>query len=249
MNYISISRVLESVYQDEGYAHELDWNDAINWTGRALRLIAAPAVYIEKTTGNSLLTPDVTVTDYRGSLPIDFVDLLPGGVRDADTDQVYDHNTDSFRTRQQIVVEEPVHNTGRLSYSLKESYIDINKQTATLHLAYKAFMIDDDGFPMVPDNQRVEEAIRAFITERTDHRLWRQNRISEAVYRDSEREWLWYIGSAQNALRITSPDRRNTWTRHWTRLLPVIGQFDYSNAFLGNNEDLNIGFNDVNNLR
>ncbi len=245
-NYISLSRVLEEVYQNEDYAHELDWNDAVSWAGKALRLIGAPKAFLEKTTGNSLVTPNITVVDYRGELPIDLISILPGGVRDYDSKQVYDSNKNSFATRAAIKDEAPSVTTGRFSYIIKDSFIEINQATATLELAYKAFAIDDDGFPMIPDIERVIEAIRAFITYRTDHKLWRRNKLRESVYRDSEKEWLWYVGSAQTALRIQSPDERAVWTIEWTRLLPVLKGFDQSNAFMGSREDLNIGFNNVN---
>lgn len=244
-NYVSLSRILEEVYQDEEYGPELDWGDAVTWAGKALRLIAAPAAFIEKTTGNSLITPNITIEDYRGSLPIDFLSVLPGGVRDVDTKMVYDSNRNSFATRAAIQNVDSEHNTGRQSYILKDRYIEVNKQEATIELAYKAFAIDDNGFPMVPDNERVMEAIKKFIIFRQDHKLWRKNKLSENVYRDSEREWLWYVGSAQTGLRIMDPDRRAVWTKHWTRLLPTLNHLDFSNAFLGNQEDLNIGFNNV----
>jgi len=241
--FVSIDRILEEIYASEGYAQELDWGDALMWTGKALGLINAPALYIEKTTGNSLVTPNITVEDYRGELPVDFVTIMPGGVRDAETKQVYDHSSDSFRTASAITKEEAGNIQSRLTYIIKNNYIETSVQETTLEMAYRAFMIDDNGFPMVPDNERVIEAVRSYITFKTDHKLWRLGKLSENVYRDSEKEWLWYVGSAQNALRIMSVDRAEVWSRHWTRLLPVMGAHGSSYAYLGNREDINIGFN------
>lgn len=244
--YVSLNHVLEEVYQNEGYAHELDWGDAVSWAGKALSLISAPILYHEKVTGNSLLTPNISIVDYRGSLPVDFVDILPGGVRDYDSKEVYEHATDSFHHSNAINKTEPENNTGRYTYIIKDNYIETSSETATLELAYRAFRVDDNGFPMIPDIERIIEAVRAFITFRIDHKLWRLNKLDERVYRDSEREWLWYIGSAQNAARIMKPERREIWTRHWTRLLPVLTSHDYSYAYLGNREELNIGSDTVN---
>jgi hypothetical protein len=241
--YISVLSILEEVYQDEGYAHELDWNDAISWAGKALAKINAPGIFIEKVTGNSLLTPNVVVTDHRGTLPIDFIELLPAGVRDFDSKEVYENSSDSFHNQVVVNNEDLENDTGRLTYILKNNYIETSEKTATLELAYRAFLVDEEGFPMIPDIERVKEAVRTFITFKQDHKLWRLGKISREVYNDSEREWLFYLPSAQNAMRILSPERREIWTRHWTRLLPVISSHDYSYAFLGNREDLNLGFN------
>lgn len=242
-SYVSLNRVLEEVYQTEGYAQELDWGDAVTWAGKALRLIGAPAVYIEKVTGNSLLTPHIDVEDYRGTLPLDFVEMLPAGVRDSTSKEVYYSSSDSFRSRPAIHGEDLENKPGHKTYVIKNKYIEISEATATLELAYKAFLTDEEGFPMIPDKERVIEAIRAFITFRTDHKLWRSGRISREVYIDSEQEWLWAVGSAQTALRILTPDERAQFTKYWTRLLPVVNSQDYSYAYMNNREDLNIGFN------
>jgi len=244
MNYVSIEPIIESVYQDEGYAHELDWADCVSWAGRALALMGAPALYIDKVTGNSLITPNITIAEYRGALPVDFIEVLPAGVRDADSKQVYDEATDSFFKAPNRTEEAPFNKTGRLVYQIKDGYIYTEDETATLEMAYRAFKIDDRGFPMVPDLQRVQECVRSFITYKVDHRLWRQNKLDRVVYEKSEQEKDWYMGSAQNALKLLSPDRREVWTRHWTRLLPYLSAHDYSFAYTGNREDLNIGSQD-----
>ena len=241
MNYVSLEPIIEEVYMSEGYAHELDWGDTITWAGNALGLMGAPSLLIEKITGNSVITPNITIADYRGSIPVDFVELLPGGVRDAISKEVYDEATDTFFKAPNITGEEPHNKTGRLVYQVKDGYIYIESATGTLELAYKAFKIDDRGFPMVPDIERVKQCIRSFITFKVDHKLWRLNKLDRTVYEESKQEKDWYMGSAQNALKLMSPERREVWTRHWTRLLPVLSSHDYSFAYLGNREDLNIG--------
>ena len=208
--YVSANVIIEEVFQNEGYAHELDWGDVISWIGKALGLINAPAIYLTKITGVDHLTPHVVCVDYRGDLPIDFVEIIPEGVRDSTTKQIYTYSGNVNP------------NYGGPTYVIKNRVIETSEETPTLELAYTAFMIDDDGFPMIPDVERVIEAVRSFVTFRADHRLWRQNKLSEKIYRDSEREWMWYVGSAQNALRIMNPERRKVWTKVWTQVLPTM---------------------------
>jgi len=245
MEFVSLEVVIEEVYQNEGYAHELDWGDAISWAGKALGLIGAPSLYIEKVTGNNLMTPNVTIADYRGPLPVDFVSILPAGVRDADNKEVYEEATDTFFKAPNTTDEAPHHRTGRRVYQIKDKYIYIEEATEILELAYKAFKIDDRGFPMIPDLERVKECIRSFITFRTDHRLWRKKQLDRVTYEESKQEKDWYMGSAQNALKLMSPEKREIWTRQWTRLIQPISAHDYSYAYVGNREDLNIGSEDT----
>jgi hypothetical protein len=216
--YVSIFRVMEEVLQNEGYAHEFDWGDVLSWVGKALGLIAAPAIYSTKVTGQDPLTPHIICSNYRGYLPVDFVSILTDGVRDSDTKRIYVHSNNVSK------------NYGSPTYVIKENLIDISDENAILELAYTAFMIDEHGFPMVPDNERVIEAVRSFVTFRIDHKLWRKEKISERIYRDSEKEWLWYIGSAQNALRLFGPERRRMWTKVWTQVLPTLMTSDPDNV-------------------
>jgi hypothetical protein len=216
--YVSVNEIIEEIYQNEGYAQELDWSDAISWAGKALGLINAPALYISKVTGQNILTPHIKCVDYRGSLPIDFVDIMENGVKDSDTKIIYTFSGNVNK------------NYGSPTYVIKDRHIEVSEKTATLEFAYTAFLIDEDGFPMIPDIERVKEAVRAFITFRIDHKLWRLNKLDERVYRDSEKEWLWYVGSAQNALRIMGPARRRVWTKYFTQVLPTMMTHDPSHA-------------------
>jgi hypothetical protein len=251
--FISLDRVVEKVFQDEGYEHELDWGDVLEWTGEALGLIGAPAIYIDKITGMHPATPNVIISQYRGELPIDFINPLPAGVRNYDTAEVYREATDTFAiapgTQTYNTTSGLKENTRNIhtinnekTYVLKDNYIYVNDEdSVTLELAYKAFKIDDRGFPMIPDNDRVIKCIASCITYHTDHRLWRKNKISSEVYAHSEREYLWYIGSAGTAMRIPHPDKRESMTKAFVRLNPVINAHMSSFKFTGNQEDLNIG--------
>ena len=241
LKYVSIERIIENVYRDEGYTYELDWMDAIEWAGRALKLIGAPSIYIDKVTGESLITPNVSIETYRGELPVDYVEMLPGGVRDAETKEVYTYSTDKFVTQLALTGESTFYTTSLKQYTLNDNYIFTDIEDTTLELAYKAIKVDDRGFPMIPDLERVVKAVTAKIVYRVDHVLWRRNKIPESVYRDSEVQWLWYVGSANTALRMMSVDKRDSWTKAATRLLPMIHDHSTSFASAGVREDLNIG--------
>lgn len=215
-SYVSIFSILEEAYSFEGYSHELDWGEAVSWAGKALALINAPALYESKITGRDLITPNVVCADYRGELPIDFTEILDNGVRDSVSGEIYQYSGNVAK------------DYGGPTYSIKDNHIDISVETATLELAYTAFKVDENGFPMIPNNERVKECVRSYITYRMDHKLWRRNKLSDKVYEESKRESDWYIGSAQNALRIMNPERRKIWTKYWTQVLPTMMSSDPS---------------------
>lgn len=92
------------------------------------------------------------------------------------------------------------------TYSLSNNYIFTNFPTGYIFISYRGIPVDCEGLPLIPDNQRYKEAVKSFIGYKIDYLLWRRGELSEKIYRDSEVEWLWYVGSAGNAARMPSYD-------------------------------------------
>lgn len=92
-------------------------------------------------------------------------------------------------------------------YKLNDSYMFTNFEVGFVELTYTGFATDDHGYPMIPDNERFIKAIMWAIIEDVDYKAWRKGIISERVYRDSEQNALFYVGSAKNAANIPSIDK------------------------------------------
>lgn len=92
------------------------------------------------------------------------------------------------------------------TYSVSESHIFPNFQEGCVFIAYNALPVDDDGFPLIPDNRRYKEAVKCYIRYKIDYMLWRTNEITRDKFEYSEREWMFYVGSAGSAARIPNVD-------------------------------------------
>jgi len=252
--YTSIYRIMEEMNQDFKFlSGDIDWQDLLTWMGKFIGLIGAPKLYCDKTTGEHPMTPHIACTEHLGSLPMDFVSLLPGGVRDAVTHEVYQPGTDAFtesyskaaRTASQSEVtqkvEQPVYYGGLKTYRINDYNITISESDATIEIAYKAFKIDDNGYPMLPDNERVVEGCKWFIAEKVAFNLWGAKILDDKVWDEIKTMRDWYVGSAQSAAIQMTPDEMETFSRAWVRLNPVKHMFEHSWRFAGVREDLNIG--------
>lgn len=93
------------------------------------------------------------------------------------------------------------------TYSVNDNYIFTNFENGFVFLAYRALPIDKEGFPLVPDNQRYIEAIKAYIKFKIDYILYRSKELDKNIYEESEKQWLWYVGSAGNIARSPSYDQ------------------------------------------
>lgn len=105
------------------------------------------------------------------------------------------------------------------TYNVNDNFIFVNFKDGFVFLAYDALPIDEDGFPLIPDNRRYKEAVKAFIRYKIDYILWRTSEIDRATFDYSEREWLWYVGSAGNIARMPNYDGMFT-LMNQLRLIP-----------------------------
>ncbi len=92
------------------------------------------------------------------------------------------------------------------TYTVNDNFIFTNFRDGFVFIAYNALPVDEDGFPQIPDNRRYKEAVKSFIRYKIDYILWRTNELTKDIYQDSEKEWLWYVGSAGNIARMPNKD-------------------------------------------
>lgn len=124
------------------------------------------------------------------------------------------------------------------TYTINKNYIFTSFKSGIIMMFYKAFPVDNDGLPLIPDNTRYIKAVACRIAERIDYRLWRTNRLARDVYEKSEQEWLWYVGSAANSMRIFTLDEAESFKNQIVRLIPKINEHYTSFKYSGEQEKI-----------
>ena len=225
--YVSIERVIENVYRNEGYTYELNFIDAIEWVAYALSMIGAPQQYTEKVV-------NVDIEDYRGELPCDMHEFIMA--RDCVSKTPILYNTDAFRG---MHGDDCLPDYNETAY-IKSNFIFTKSKEGTVEVAYRAFETDDNGFPMIPDNDRVVKAVESYLVERIDHKLWRKGELADKVYKHSEQEWLWYVSSAQTALMTPDYAQMEAIKDNWIRLIPKLYQYSGGFKYINIPEHINL---------
>jgi hypothetical protein len=241
IQYTTIERVIEMVYRDYKFIQNINISDVLEWTGEVYGLINYPGMYRKKITGSDVFTPNITISRYRGELPVDFKRVLKAGVRDYDSKEVYRPSTNTFTQFQYNLNEDPEYANTDKVYSIKGGYIFVEDETATIEMAYEAFPIDSRGYPLVPDNTKVLKYASEYIADKIAFNLLAANKISQFVYLELNKKMLFRAGSAHTALLNRTPDEMETWTWSRLKLMPRIAQHEASFAYLGNREDMGLG--------
>lgn len=236
--YTTISRVLENIIRDNGYTTEVSFSDAIEWAYRAMQLIGAPQIYIQKVTdGNiDLQHPKpIQIVNYRGELPCDLHKIIQ--VRDYCNRSSLTYSTYNFSLSGNMREATAGNN---LQYIINDNYIFTNFIEGQLEIAYWAFPVDDEGYPAIPDDERYLKAVESYIVERIDHKLWRQGKVSDAVYNHSLTEWMFYVRSAKTRAQMPSLSEMEALKNQVLRLIDHPDRFNKQFVQLGDEEQIRI---------
>lgn len=247
--YISIDRVIEGVYRDFGWTHELDWIDAVEWIGEIMDMIAAPKQYVDKVTDGDEDRHHqcpIKITNYRGHLPCDII--YPVMAREWNSKLEMRLSSDTFHssvkkneenvTPSSYPISSPLIenrngllNAGNtdLTYTINDQHIFTNFEEGEVELSYKAFPTDCNGLPMIPDNVKYVQAVKYYIAEKIAQKLFIQGNIASGVFLHIQQQRDWYVGAATTAGLMPSIDEMESWKNQMVRLIPNINA--HSTAF------------------
>ena len=209
--YTTLNRVLENIERDNGYENQIQREDVKEWAVRAMNLIGVDIPY------ETVIYVDL-FKDYRLVLPQDLTDII--GIRDNVTKIALVASTDLYlsslpdQDRQITGVSGPsFQNTTVPSYKIVNGYVFFNFKEGEVEMAYKRYMLDENGCLMIPDVDRYLMGIEAYLTYKIDHKLARRGELDWGVAQRSEQEWLWYVNSAANKLLTPNYDEAEVMNR------------------------------------
>jgi len=271
--YVSVATIIERVYLNAGY-QKIDWIEALEHIGSAIRLIGLPQAYVEKVTnGDTGSLSPLEVVNYRCELPFDIVyiqqareytkklpmvyaldnfhmnqlpavntditeyatdysdfaniteaDMLANPVSTASFFNYKNtHNTETIAyTTDRAVLDNSLGGKYQLEYKIQGGWMFTNFKSGLVELAYKAFATDQDGLPLIPDDEKFIRALEKYLIERIDYKLWRRGQLGGDIYQHSSQERDWAISAAKSHGNIPSIDEMESWKNMFLRLVPII---------------------------
>tara|TARA_R100000988_G_scaffold103338_2_gene81903 strand:- start:4668 stop:5621 length:954 start_codon:yes stop_codon:yes gene_type:complete len=126
------------------------------------------------------------------------------------------------------------------TYIIDDGYIKTSFVSGKLCLSYKAFPIDEDCFPLVPDDISFKEALFWYIYKKlllsfVSPPETKRNGID---YGFAEQQWKYYCTQARNAANYPDIDRYESFMNQWVRLIPNLSRHDLMFEQLNMREDL-----------
>ena len=208
----NIRRILDRVMRHP-MMRDIPFETAVEYAVDFISLMGTPGLYEEK-------TAIVKVSDWRGQLPCDFERMIQ--VRAAHTPGktaaplTYRYSGNSFHMS-------PDHgplDKMELTYKIQGLVIFTSTKDTDLEIAYHGYMVDDEGYPLLPDNASFLRGLENYIKLQWFTILYDMGKISEQVYQHTQQEYAWAAGDAQSEFSRLTLDEAETLFNSFKTLLP-----------------------------
>lgn len=205
---------------------DISFETVVDYAVDFIRIVGTPPSFIEKTI-------DIDIKEYRGVLPCDFYQVIQ--VRDMnhpnDSHPAFRHTTDSFHMSNHREEEYKHDNHRELTYKIQGGMIITSVPEGKIEMAYMAMPIDEEGYPLIPDNSSYSRALELYIKLQWFTILFDTGKISAQVLSNTQQQYAWAVGQAQTDLIRPTIDQMESITAAWNKLLPDITK-DHANGFI-----------------
>ena len=220
IKYISIKEILDNLL-DHPMLREVSFERAVNYTQSFMRIVGCPKIFEEK-------TAIIEIEDYRGVLPCDFNEIIQVRTHNTcdDNYKVFRYSTDNFH------MSENKQDSFDLTYKIQGNVIFTSMKEGTIEIAYNAFAIDSEGYPLIPDNSAFIRALELYIKKQCFTVLFDLGQINQAVYQNVRQEYAWAVGQAQSDLIRPTIDQMQAITNSLNTL--IWRTTEHNNGFVNN---------------
>ena len=188
---------------------------------------------------------DVDIHEFRGLLPCDLISITQ--VKDGCSGICLRSMTDTFTKglvpppphsphpyMPYIPPEAPGH--GEPTFKTQGRVIFTSFPEGKVRIAYKAIPVDEDGFPLLIDNENYLACLEAYIKKQVFTIKFDQGKIAAGVLQNAQTDYAFLAGQLQSEMTIPSYSEMQSITNYITSILPSMRNFDRSFKNMGSRE-------------
>lgn len=207
MNYTNIRLIMDKLTRHP-LLKDIPFETVIDYTIDFIRIVGTPKSFLER-------TQEIDIKEYRGALPCDYYDINQVRIIDKDKRMgAFRYSTDSFHMSN----IKPKH--GGLTYKIQGNCIITSIPEGKIEIAYKAMPLDDEGYPLIPDNGSYSRALELYIKLQYFTDFFDEGKISSQVLANTQQQYAWAVGQAQTDLIRPTIDQMEAISNMWNKLLP-----------------------------
>ena len=237
IRYTNIRRVLDSLH-DHPMLSDLTLEQVVRYTIRFISIHGYSKLYQNKEV-------DVDIHEFRGLLPCDLISITQ--VKDDCSGICLRSMTDTFTPglvpsslhiphphMPYIPPKAPGH--GEPAFKTQGRIIFTSFPEGRVRVAYKAIPVDEDGFPLLIDNENYLACLEAYIKKQVFTVKFDQGKIAAGVLQNAQTDYAFLAGQLASEFQIPSYSEMQSITNYITSILPSMRNFDQGFKHLGGRE-------------
>lgn len=179
---------------------DITLESVISYTADFISIVGLPNTLNEKIT-------TLDIIDHRALLPCDFYNMIQIRYNG----RCFKYSSDSFHCN---------NHHSDLIYKIKGNIIHTSLKKGCIEISYRAIMVDDEGFPLLPDNSTFIIALENYIKVKEFNILLDLGKISQQSFHIAQQNYAFSVGQCQTDLIRPSLDQMESLSQMWIRLLP-----------------------------
>jgi hypothetical protein len=186
-------------------ATDLTYEEAAEHVIEAIRLIGAPLSFEDK------VSLPIKVENYKAAIPLNSIKVR--GVRIVNNLENYDNGAIALRYATDIYHNGANCESGsndnipyEYTYTLQKGVIFTSIPNGWIQVSYQALPVDEEGYPLIPNDQKTLLAIEYYVLHRFMEPLWLIGKITDKAFNYVETKRHFYMGGADTSLKLQGID-------------------------------------------
>ena len=229
LNYKSLGSIIWRVLKNP-LCSELTYEECAEYALEFIKLLGAPVAYIDN-------IDKIELTNYKAELPCNILYIngiryfnsngdnnVYGAIAMRESTDIYHHDPLNFSNNGYVnnysEIQFPIaYNSNEYTYSIQKGIIFTSKRDGIIEIAYKGIAVDEDGYPMIPDNEKVSLGMEYYIMSRYLEPLYLIGKITDKAFEYIQQKRYFYMPSAVNSLQMPSVDGMESLMNSLNRLI------------------------------
>ena len=231
VRYVKLQEVLSRVLRNP-LLKDTNMEQAVQYAVDFIHIFGLPEMYEDK----EII---VEIENHRGELPCELISI--NQVMDLCTHSCMRSMTDTFFPTDYQRGKKTAGYIGyadELTFKVQNHIMFTSFTNGKVKVNYKAIPVDENGFPLIPDNPTYLSALEQFIKVQVFTILFDQGKIKGDVLQHTEQQYAWRAGQLTSEYNIPSESEMESICRSWTTLIQRTTDFDNGFKNLGDREYL-----------
>ena len=202
-SYVSLRVIADKLLRHPMMAG-ISFEAIIDYTVDFMRIVGCFNFFEDKET-------TITLDNYQGLLPPDFYEIKQLRFKKGEHYHTF--------TPAQAFYSSDETGCGH-TYKIQGDRIFTSIKEGDVYLSYLAIPIDEEGYPMIPDNSKFTRALEAYIKKQWFTILFDMGKLQGAILDNIQREYAWAVGAVESEFQNFNLDTAKQFYQTWRSIIP-----------------------------